>query len=65
MSKLLSLFFISLMVAACQPVKEQGKSDIEKNLERIGLQNVAEEISGIEVYYMVYATPYNSAVRRV
>ena len=58
MSKLLSLFFISLMVAACQPVKEQGKSDIEKNLERIGLQNVAEEIPGIEVY-MVYATPHN------
>ena len=36
----------------------QKKSDIEKGLEKIGLQNVAEEIPGIEVY-MVYATPYN------
>ena len=53
MSKLLSLFFISLMVAACLPLKEQGKSDIEKDLEQIGLQYVAEEIPDIEVY-MVY-----------
>lgn len=29
-----------------------------KKLEQIGLQNVADEISSIEVY-MVYATPYN------
>ena len=46
------------MCTACQPACEQGKSDIEKELERIGLQNVAEEIPGIEVY-MVYSTPYN------
>lgn len=36
----------------------QTKSNIEKQLEQIGLQNVAEQIPGIEVY-MVYATPYN------
>ena len=53
MSELLSLFFISLMVAACLPVKGYGKSDIEKDLEQIGLQYVAEEIPDIEVY-MVY-----------
>ena len=47
----------SLMLAACQP-GEQQKSPIEKELEQIGLQNVAEAIPGIEVY-MVYATPYN------
>ena len=58
MNKLLSLIFISLMVAACQPAKEQGRSDIEKELEQIGLKNVAEEIPGVEVY-MVYSTPYN------
>ena len=58
MNKLLSLIIISLMVAACQPAKEQGKSDVEKELELIGLQNVAEEIPGVEVY-MVYATSYN------
>lgn len=34
------------------------KSALEKELEMIGLQNVADEIPGIEVY-MVYATPYN------
>ena len=58
MNKLLSLIIIALMCVACQPAAEQGKSDIEKDLELIGLQNVAEEIPGIEVY-MVYATPYN------
>jgi hypothetical protein len=42
-----------MMIVACQPVKEQGKSDIEKDLEQIGLQYVAEEIPDIEVY-MVY-----------
>ena len=36
----------------------QTKSNIEKHLEQLGLQNVAEEIPGIEIY-MVYATPYN------
>lgn len=58
MKKLLSLILIFLMVAACQPAKEQGKSDIEKELEGIGLQNVVDAIPGIEVY-MVYSTPYN------
>lgn len=47
-----------IMVAASISLLGQEKSDIEKNLEKIGLLNVAEEISGIEVY-MVYATPYN------
>ena len=33
-----------MMIVACQPVKEQGKSDIEKDLEQIGLQNQVEEM---------------------
>ena len=49
---------IALIFAACSTVPKQGKSELEKELEAIGLQNVAEEIPGIEVY-MVYATPYN------
>ena len=57
MKKQLSLVFMALMLMAC-PVWGQKKSDMEKHLEKIGLQNVAEEIPGIEVY-MVYATPYN------
>lgn len=57
MKKLLTLAFIALALVACKPC-EQEKSAIEKHLEQIGLQNVAEEIPGIEVY-MVYATPYN------
>ena len=36
----------------------QTKSSVEKHLEQLGLQSVAEQIPGIEVY-MVYATPYN------
>ena len=57
MNKRLSLIFIALtlMVSAAWG---QKKSAIEKELEKIGLQNVAEEIPGVEVY-MVYATPYN------
>ena len=58
MRKILSLTFMALTLFSCQPVKEQGKSDIEKELEQIGLQNVAQEIPGIDVY-MVYSTPYN------
>ena len=58
MRKLLTLTTIALTLVSCQPVNEKGKSDIEKGLEQIGLQNVAEEIPGIEVY-MVYSTPYN------
>lgn len=53
-----SLIAISLALAVCNPDVKNEKSDIEKGLEQIGLQNVAEEIPGIEVY-MVYATPYN------
>ena len=40
------------------PACVQTKFDVERHLEQLGLQNVAEEIPGIEVY-MVYATPYN------
>ena len=52
------LILIALMFASCATAPEQGKSEVEKGLEEIGLQNVAEEIPGIEIY-MVYATPYN------
>lgn len=52
------LILVALLFAACNSVTEQGKSAIERELEEIGLQNIAEEIAGIEVY-MVYATPYN------
>lgn len=58
MKKLFVLASIALALAACQQTSEQGKSAIEKQLEQIGLLNVSDEISGIEVY-MVYATPYN------
>lgn len=60
MNKLFSFMLLAFAFVACQqqPIGEQGKSAIEKELEQIGLQNVAEEIPGIEVY-MVYATPYN------
>ena len=58
MNKAFSLIFILLAFAACQSNVSNGKSDIEKSLEEIGLQNVAEEIPGVEVY-MVYSTPYN------
>lgn len=58
MKRLLTLALIALSFTACQHTSEQGKSDIERELEQIGLQNVAKEIPGIEVY-MVYATPYN------
>ena len=47
-----------MALTACQHGGEQGTSAIEAQLEQIGLQNVAKEIPGIEVY-MVYATPYN------
>ena len=57
MNKKLSLIFVILVFIA-PSAWGQKKSDIEKGLEKIGLQNVAEEIPGIEVY-MVYATPYN------
>ena len=57
MNKKVSLVLIALMLAVF-PAIGQEKSAVEKELEKIGLQNVAEEIPGIEVY-MVYATPYN------
>ena len=57
MNKKISLFLVAFMLAVF-PVVGQERSDIERQLENIGLQNVAEEIPGIEVY-MVYATPYN------
>ena len=58
MNRLLSFITIAVALVACQPANEQGKSAIELELEQIGLQSVAEQIAGIEVY-MVYATPYN------
>lgn len=58
MRRLLSSILLSMALMSCQMAKEQGKSEIEKGLEQIGLQSVTEEISGVEVY-MVYATPYN------
>lgn len=57
MKKIISLAVIMLL-AFVPSVWGEEKSDIEKHLEAIGLQNVAEEIPSIEVY-MVYATPYN------
>ena len=58
MNKVLLYIFISMTAAACQSTVNNGKSDIESNLEKIGLLNLAEEIPGIEVH-MVYSTPYN------
>lgn len=52
------LLILTVLMFIGPSVWGQEKSDIEKGLEKIGLQNVAEEIPGIEVY-MVYATPYN------
>jgi len=47
-----------VLLASSSSVWGQKKSKTEKHLEELGLQNVAEQIPGIEVY-MVYATPYN------
>ena len=58
MKKLLTFAFIAMALTACQHGGEQGTSAVEAQLEQIGLQNVAKEIPGVEVY-MVYATPYN------
>ena len=58
MNKLFLFIFFAVTLAACQSTVNYGRSDIEKDLEQIGLQNVADEIPGVEVY-MVYATPYN------
>ena len=51
-------FVLALLMLVFMSACEQPKSQVEKHLEEIGLQNVAVEIPGIEVY-MVYATPYN------
>ena len=56
--KRLVLFFVAISLFACNDIRQDCRSQIEKGLEQIGLQNVADEIPGIEVY-MVYATPYN------
>ena len=53
-----SALVLSVMIVACNACNIEDKSKIEKELEQIGLQNVADEIPGIEVY-MVYSTPYN------
>ena len=58
MKKLLTFAFIAMALTACQHGGEQGTSAVEAQFEQIGLQNVAKEIPGVEVY-MVYATPYN------
>lgn len=58
MIKQLPLIVMLFTLVACQNNSYQVKSEIEKELELIGLQNVAEEIPGIEVH-MIYATPYN------
>lgn len=49
---------VLMMIICLNSANGQKKSKIEKELESIGLLNVAEEIPGVEVY-MVYATPYN------
>ena len=58
MIKQLPIIVMLFTLVACQNNSYQVKSEIEKELELIGLQNVAEEIPGIEVH-MIYATPYN------
>ena len=60
MNKLFAFMILAFSFTACQqlPTGEERKSTVEKELEQTGLQNVAEEIPGIEVF-MVYATPYN------
>ena len=56
--KRISLFLLPLLIVTCIDSTNTGKSKTEQELELIGLQNVADEIPGIEIY-MVYATPYN------
>lgn len=58
MNKILTSALIVLALAACQTGGGQETSAVEAQLGQIGLQNVAKEIPGVEVY-MVYATPYN------
>lgn len=58
MIKKLLLTTSMLLLTATFLVFSQEKTDLEKNLEKLGLLSVTEQIPGIEVY-MVYATPYN------
>lgn len=60
MKKILFTIAIMMMVSTGNVwgQKKQNKSKLEKELEEIGLLNVAEEIPGIDVH-MVYATQYN------
>lgn len=58
MIKKLLLTTSMLLLTATFLVFSQEKTDLEKNLEQLGLLSVAEQIPGIDVY-MVYATPYN------
>lgn len=57
MKRLLFLALVLLMTTSVS-VRGEEKSKIERELEKLGLLSVAEEIPGVEVY-MVYATPYN------
>ena len=56
--KRFAVLLVVMMALCLNHASAQKKSKLEKELESIGLLNVAEEIPGVEVY-MVYATPYN------
>jgi D-alanyl-D-alanine dipeptidase len=56
--KRFAVLLVVMMALCLNYASAQKKSKLEKELESIGLLNVAEEIPGVEVY-MVYATPYN------
>lgn len=56
--KRFAILLVVMMALCLNYASAQKKSKLEKELESIGLLNVAEEIPGVEVY-MVYATPYN------
>ena len=56
--KRFAVLLVVMMALCMNSASAQKKSKLEKELESIGLLNVADEIPGVEVY-MVYATPYN------
>ena len=56
--KRFAVLLVVMMALCLNHASAQKKSKLEKELESIGLLNVADEIPGVEVY-MVYATPYN------
>ena len=62
MNKILTSALIVFALAACQTGGGQETSAVEAQLGQIGLQNVAKEIPGVEVY-MVYATPPYRIIR--